>query len=232
MQVILFSPGNTANRKKPGAILLGMYRYFVLFLLGSGLLIGGYYVRQAGIEKVFSLSPHDAEMEPLSMDDVIGKYICSGTTGCRQDYEITLYPSGGAKLSEVKDGEEPIVVERGSWQFVSGGLISLSLDQKNVEGKDDITYTKPVTLLIQSNLSIIRSSTHLSVSQSLLSRISSYALIINAIQIPIAPPIAERKTPERSNIDAPQRLGIDPPTIDPITIPPIIIFLRSIDLLL
>lgn len=127
-----------------------MYRYFVLFLLGSSLFIGAYYLREAGIDKVVDLANPNQDVQLLTPDDVIGKYLCADVNGCKQDYEITLYPSGVAKLSEVKDGEDAHVVERGSWKFVSGGFISLSLEEKIEEGKDDVTYANPVAFLIQS----------------------------------------------------------------------------------
>ena len=122
-----------------------MYRYLVLFLVGGAMLIGAYYVREAGVEKVFSYIPSNGDAETLTPDDVSGKYLCDVSDGCKIPYEVTLYLNSGAKFTQLEGALNPEVVERGNWNFINGGLISLTLT-----GKDDEDYTKPVTILIQS----------------------------------------------------------------------------------
>jgi hypothetical protein len=122
-----------------------MYRYFVLFLVGGFALLGAYYVREAGVERVFSYIPNNGDEEALTPDDVIGKYLCDEVNGCKEPYEITLYLNGAVKLMRIETEDMSEVVERGKWAFVPGGLINISLDEKDGE-----KYESPVTILIQS----------------------------------------------------------------------------------
>jgi hypothetical protein len=122
-----------------------MYRYFVLLLVGGFALLGAYYVREAGIEKVFSYIPNNGDETALTPDDVIGKYVCDENNGCKEPYEITLYLNSGAKFARLETESTQEVTERGSWSFVPGGLITITLDEKDGE-----KYDPPVTLLVQS----------------------------------------------------------------------------------
>lgn len=113
-----------------------MYRYLVFALLGGAFLIGGYYVREAGIERVFSYDPVAAQLEILGTEDVIGKYLCDPTSGCKVPYQITLYLNGAAKLSRLETGTTSEVTDRGDWKFIDGGLIALSLQRENEDKSD------------------------------------------------------------------------------------------------
>jgi hypothetical protein len=127
-----------------------MYRYLVASLLGFSLFIGAYYVREAGVEKVFSYDPGTRDFARLGSEDVIGKYLCGIANGCKESYEITLYLNGEAKLTHLGTEVKPEIIERGSWSFMDGGFISLTLTEKEEHDTEPENYETPQILIIQS----------------------------------------------------------------------------------
>ena len=135
-----------------------MYRYLVLCLVGGAMLIGAYYVREAGIEKVFSYVPSNGD-EALTPQDVAGKYLCTKSFGCKESYQMTLYLNAEAKLVKKSVSSSTLPhIERGTWSFIDGGFITVKLLEEGDTSNEDtfdtdqasVTFDEPEMFVIQS----------------------------------------------------------------------------------
>ena len=119
-----------------------MYQLVVLGLACTLLLGGAYYIKSAdgsGILSQAIISPSYR----ITEDMIPGVYVCDASSGCTNVATLTLKDTGDVVLVSGSDAEA--IEETGTWQFVKGQLVSISLTAQK-----DTIYDVPHTLLVQS----------------------------------------------------------------------------------
>jgi hypothetical protein len=155
--------------------VLHMYQRLVAVLIVGAFGLVAYYLHNSDLEEIILYADTNSnQIQEVTVDTVTGKYLCTIKTGCKDLYQITLYLNGAVKLSYInknkdiatpaespeeasqKESEESDlgntdgsngydIIDRGTWKFIPGGFIEVSITERNGE-----SLATSSTIIIQS----------------------------------------------------------------------------------
>lgn len=123
---------------------------YQIIVLGLGFLLligGGWLIKSIDKEGVVSRSfsgDQVSDVASFTLENVSGSYVCDAASGCKTEYRMSLLPSGESELITTYGNGAEVSVEKGTWRFENGGMVSILMTESQV-----LRYEKPRTFLVQ-----------------------------------------------------------------------------------
>ncbi len=126
---------------------MNMFQIIVIGMLVALFGGGAYYISRSDSEGVLGQSISGNPIKPTAEQiiSVSGVYTCGFSSGCKDDYTLTLNEDGSSQLAAIYEEGAETLAEQGDWVIGKRGYITL-----NLSGNQSGTYDVPRTILIRS----------------------------------------------------------------------------------